>query len=122
QVDVLDGAMRRLQHEIAELTVGRVQSGRIDEYHLSAREILDPGDAIARRLRSPEDDRQLLADQTIQERRFPGVGPADQRHESGAAGHRTDAPELRVDRRLLDVPTVRAARPTRREAGSGASR
>ena len=97
QVDVLDGAMRGLQHEVAELAVGRVQPGRIDEYHLRVRQILDAGDAVPGRLRPRGDDRELLTDQAVQKRGFPSVGPADERHESGAAGHHGDIGETETD-------------------------
>src|SRR5205807_3596355 len=98
EIDVLDGTMGRLQHERSELAVGRVQPGRVDEHHLGAGEILDPGDAIPRCLRPRRDDRELLADETIQQRRLSGVGPTDQRYESGADGHWTNARERSVGR------------------------
>src|SRR5262249_61789097 len=98
QVDVLHGALRGLQHEIAELAVGRVEAGRIDEDHLGAWQILDAGDAVSRGLGATRDDRELLADQPDQERRFPGVRSADERHEPGAAGHWSGCLEAGLDR------------------------
>src|SRR5262245_6924946 len=51
KIDVLDGAPRGVEHEVAQLAVGRVEPGRVDEYDLAAPDVLDPGDAVPGRLR-----------------------------------------------------------------------
>ena len=47
---------------------------------------VDADDAVARRLRLWADDAELLADDAIEERGFPGVGFSDDGDDSGA-GH-----------------------------------
>src|SRR5262249_39108075 len=81
EVDVLDGAPRGPQHEVAQLALGRVEPGRVDEDDLGAPEVLDAGDAVPGRLRARRDDRELLTHQAVQEGRLPGVGAPDERHE-----------------------------------------
>src|SRR2546422_10228549 len=86
EVDLLDCAARGLLHEGTEPAGGRVEPGRVDEDDLRAREVLDAGDPVARRLRARRDDRELLADEAIQEGRLARVRAADERNEP-CAGH-----------------------------------
>src|SRR2546427_818952 len=94
EVDLLDCAARGLLHEGTEPAGGRVEPGRVDEDDLRAREVLDAGDPVARRLRARRDDRELLADEAIQEGRLARVRAADERNEP-CAGH--GWPETRRD-------------------------
>jgi hypothetical protein len=60
-----------------------MDAGRIDEDGLPFGIVLDPHDAVARRLGFIGDDCELLADDAVQEGRFAGVRPSDERDESG---------------------------------------
>ena len=64
-----------------------VNSRRIDEHDLRARQRQHALDRRARGLRPRRDDRQLGPQQRVQQRGFPGVGPAQNRDESRAMFH-----------------------------------
>ena len=75
-IHVLHRALRRLQHELTELAAARVQPRRVHEDDLGVGQVPDPGDAVARGLRPRRDDRQLLADQPVEQRGLARVRPA----------------------------------------------
>jgi hypothetical protein len=102
---------QRLHHEYHEVRVGQrrgggavhgpvqgtalaeMQSRRVDEGQLHAGPVEHAEHAMARGLRARRDDRHLLADQSIDQRRLADIGTADQRGESRAkagwtGGHR----------------------------------
>src|SRR5712691_68048 len=95
EVDLLDRAARGLLHEGTEPTGGRVEPWRVDEDNLRAREVLDAGDPVARRLRARRDDGELLAHEAIQEGRLARVRAADERNEP-CAGHCSGVREARA--------------------------
>src|SRR5262245_46999429 len=65
-----------------------VQSRRVDEEQLRIGCVLDAEDAAARGLRLVADDRELLAEDRVHERRLPGVGSAEDRGDaSPMRGH-----------------------------------
>jgi hypothetical protein len=61
-----------------------VQSGRVEEQQLRARPVLDPEDPAARGLRLGAHDRELLAEDRVQERRLARVRPPEDRDRARA--------------------------------------
>ena len=80
-------------HLAAERRVRTVNSWSVDQNDLAAQLALllghmdDPQNAVTRGLGLRTDDGQLLADQSIEERGFAGVGTAQYADESGMKGH-----------------------------------
>src|SRR5436305_9666273 len=80
-------------HFPSQRTVRGMHSWGVNEDNLSCRSSLffgnmhDPKNAIARGLRFGTDNRQLLADEFVQQSGFAGVGTAEDANESGAKGH-----------------------------------
>src|SRR5262249_58478790 len=66
---------------------GRVESGCVDEDAVGVADGLDVRDAVTGGLGTRVDDRELLTYQAVQERRLPGVGAPDERHEPGTVGY-----------------------------------
>ena len=64
-----------------------VDAGRVDEDDLRLGQRPDADDAVPRRLRLRRDDRDLRADERVQQRRLADVRPADDRDVSRAVGH-----------------------------------
>ena len=70
-----------------------MHAGSVDQHDLSALaplllgDIDDAKDAIARSLRLGRNDRQLLADQRIEQRALASIGTAKDADESGVKGH-----------------------------------
>ena len=65
-----------------------VDAGRVDEHELAVVQVLDGEDPVPRRLRLVRDDRDLGADDQVEERGLAGVGTADERDEPGACHYR----------------------------------
>ncbi len=68
-----------LHHPHIHLVQRPVDSGRIEEGDLSPRVVEDADDPVARRLRFGGDDRDLVAEDAVQQRRLAGIRTADQR-------------------------------------------
>lgn len=98
-IAALECVLDLIEHAAVELCRPFVNAGRVDEHNLRGRETGDTSLlAPARQFQHAEDPRtgglrlvrndgQLLPEQCVQQRRFPGVGPADDGHKSGAEGH-----------------------------------
>ena len=84
EIDVLERALDGLAHERPELPRRRVQPRCVDEHDLGFRQVANPRDAIARGLRAGRHDCQLLAHQTVEQRRFAGIRAAHEGNEAGA--------------------------------------
>jgi hypothetical protein len=83
----LEQAGARLRDDrAAERVVRRVQARRVDERDLQRRRLLrvHAEDAGARRLRLGRRDRQLLAEQRVEQRGLADVGAADDRAAAAA--------------------------------------
>ena len=65
-------------HRPVEAALGREQAGRVDEHDLRLALGQDAAHGRAGRLRLAGDDRDLLADERVDERRLAGVGRADE--------------------------------------------
>ena len=65
---------------------GRENAGRIDEDDLRRAFQRNAAHQRARRLHLARDDRHLGADKLVEQRRFAGVGRADQRDEAATRG------------------------------------
>ncbi len=63
-----------------------MDTGRVYEYELTARQVLDRDDSIPRRLRLVRNDRDLRADHAIEERGLAGIRTANERGEA-STGH-----------------------------------
>ena len=74
-------AARHAVQEPPELAHGLVQAGSVEEDELAARIRDDPAHRVARSLLNRRDDRHLLADEPVHERRFAGVRPPDNRYD-----------------------------------------
>ena len=79
-------------------------------------------DAGARRLRLVRDDRDLLADEPVQQRRLAGVRPADERDEAGLHDGRPSLWPPAPGARRTGVAAARAASTPARGARAGARR
>src|SRR5437870_7884047 len=124
EVDVLQRALGRSRHELAELAGDRPQAGRIHEDDLRRRQIADPRDPVTRRLRPRRHDGELLADEPVQQRRLARVRPSDQRHEAGTRGPggRTAATHARSPFQSAAgarVPSTSRSRSCMRRASTG---
>ena len=71
----------------AESTHRLVDAGRVDEHDLHVRPREHPSYLRPRRLRFVGDDRDLRAENVVEQRRLPDVGPPDQRHEPRSEAH-----------------------------------
>jgi hypothetical protein len=70
---------RRGEHRPLQKVARLEQTRCVEEDELDGTLGEDPGDALPRRLRLRRDDREVLADQPVQERRLARVGTADER-------------------------------------------
>ena len=92
--------------------------GRVEEDHLPARIVPHAEDPVARRLRLVRDDGELLADEAVEQRRFAGVGPADERDEAGTS---STARSRRLRARLSGTRRRMRTLCTRRRSASSTS-
>ena len=74
---------------------GRWMPGRVEEHDLRVGIVPHAQNARPRRLRLVGDDRQLGADQPVEQRRLAGVGTADERDEPGLHDDRRSRPRDR---------------------------
>ena len=78
----------RPRHARGERVARALDAGQVDEHELDVvAALVHAADRPARRLRPVGDDRHLLADDGVDERRLADVGPPGERDEA-AAGHR----------------------------------
>ena len=75
-----------IHHPHVQLVQRAMNAGRIEKGDLPARLVEDADDTIARRLRLLGNDRDLLPENAVEERRLAGVGAAYQRYGAGAHG------------------------------------
>lgn len=87
-VDAFEGRRDFAHHLLVQDGGGFVQAGRVDENDLPFRTIDDALNAVAGSLRLGSDDGDFLADETIEQRGFTGVGAADDSDEAGALAAR----------------------------------
>ena len=85
-VGVVRAAPGGRHHGAVEPPPRRENSRRVEEHELGAALHRDAAQQRARGLHLGRDDRDLAADQRIDQRRFAGVGRADQRDEAAARG------------------------------------
>ena len=90
-VGVVRAAPGRRDHGAVEPPPRRENARRVDEDELRAALHRDAAHQRARRLHLGRDDRDLAADQRIDQRRFAGIGRADQRDEAAARGFAASA-------------------------------
>ena len=102
EVGILRAAPGGADHGAVEPPARREDAGRIDEDELRRARDRDAAHQRARRLHLGRDDRDLGADQRIEQRRFAGIGRADQRDEAAA--------------RARGAPVIDSAQPLRRPA------
>ncbi len=82
-------------HLASQRAVGFVHAGSVDEHNLptvfafALRNVDDALYAVARSLRLGRNDRQFLADKSVQQSGLAGVRPAKNADESGAEWHRS---------------------------------
>ena len=86
-------------HGAVEPASGREDAGRIDEDSCELPDDRDAAHQRARGLHLVGDDRDLGADQRVDQRRFAGVGRADQRDEAAA---RSPVPASAIETIRLD--------------------
>ena len=77
------GGESGLHHDLVQTGFGLVDSRRIQKNDLAFGEVLDPEKAVAGGLGSVGDDGQLLAQETVEERRLAGIGPPDKGDKAG---------------------------------------
>ena len=87
QVGVLGPGPGGGDHRPVEPALGREDARRVDQQDLRVAVDRDAHQPGARGLRLGADDRDLLPDQRIDQRRLAGVGRADHRDEAAALGH-----------------------------------
>ena len=75
--------MNRGHHSAIQFVTGLVHAGRVDQDNLSMSAGDDAENFETSRLRLVGDRGDLLADQSIQQSRFAGVGAADESHIAG---------------------------------------
>ena len=125
QVGRAEGVGRVAHHGRVHPVLGLVDAGRVDERDLGAGPARHAEDALAGRLRLVRDDRDLLADEGVDERRLAGVGPADDGDLADARSVRLSAvplhrPEARLTAELrLERRALRPARSGRGRRGAG---
>ena len=84
QIDFRAGGKRLIDHVFVQAAAGPVDAGGIEEEDLSAGKRMNPEDAVAGRLRLRRGDRNLLAENTIEQCRFADIRSADDGYETGA--------------------------------------
>src|SRR5579864_1634411 len=77
-VGVAQGAVGGLDHVLIHAVHGLVNAWRVEEDHLRGSRRAHADDPVTRRLRLVGHDCDLLADEVVQEGRFPCIRPADQ--------------------------------------------
>ena len=80
-------------HRPVEAALGREQAGRVDEHDLRLALGQDAAHGRAGRLRLAGDDRHLLADEGVDQRRFSRVRRADERDEAASGLAHVAAPQ-----------------------------
>ena len=83
QVALFERSAHRVHQTLIEWRVGLVDAGCIGKNDLRFRERKHALDRRPRSLRLIGDDCHLLPDEGVEQRRFAGVGPADQGNETG---------------------------------------
>ena len=81
-VDLVERRERAAVGALAQQGAGLVDAGRVEEHDLRGVGRAHAAYLRARRLRPVRDDRHLVADEAVHERRLPDVRPADHRDES----------------------------------------
>ncbi len=104
-VDFPQGLDGGVHHPDVQSMQGPMDARRIDEHDLAVRIILHAQDAPARRLRLVGDDRDLGADEGVEQRGLAGVGPPDQGHVTGL--HRIDCTSGRAMRSMQEPAVLR---------------
>ena len=87
QVGIARALPRGCDHRAIEPATRIEDAGRIDQQQLCLAFDRDPHQPHPRRLRLGADDRDLLADQRVDQRRLARIGGADHRHEAAAFRH-----------------------------------
>ena len=82
-VDFFQRTFRRAEHVFAELELRFMNAGRVEENHLRVVDCQNALNARARRLRLIGSDRDLLPDQSIDQRRLADIRTSDHRREAG---------------------------------------
>ena len=85
-VDLAERGHRDVDHAHVEAMQGAMHARGVDVDNLPVGTGVGADDPVARRLRLVGDDRQLGADEPVEQGRLTGVGPADQGDESGPHG------------------------------------
>ncbi len=111
QVRVGDGRLGRLHHGALKGVPRLQESGRIEKDRLEVGRGKNTEDAVARRLCLPGDDRDLLPEKAVHQRRFSNVRLANDGDIAAAESvfhchHFTDAREIRVP----TLPILRCGR------------
>src|SRR5580692_530240 len=97
-VDAFQSSGHFMHHLPPQGRVRRVQPWSIDKNNLALGPRYKALNAVARRLRLGSDNRDLLANQAVEERRLPRVGTSHNRHESRLV------PSLRLALLLVPCP------------------
>ena len=105
QVGVMRPAPGRRHHGAVEPAFRREDAGRIDQDDLGVVLDHDAADQRARGLHLARDDRDLGADQRVDQRGFADIGRADQRDEAAACRGRRGVVRRRLHPSLLPPPT-----------------
>src|SRR6185503_17496915 len=117
QVHLAQAPARLLHHALVHAVHGLVDPRGVEEHDLALRAVHDGQDAVPGGLRLVGDDRHLLADQAVHQRRLPHVGPAHHGHEAGPEAHAVTSAGLRRKRtrltRFLSASTTSTTNPLR---------
>src|SRR5262249_51125977 len=100
-VDVANGLERHIDHPHVHAMQRTVDARGVEKYDLCVRIIADAENPGSRRLRFHRNDREFGANQAIEERRFAGIRPADERHESTFHGTASCAGSSSTNRRVI---------------------
>jgi hypothetical protein len=82
-VDVLEGGVDGLLHALGELVHRLLEAGQVDEHELPVLVVRDPEHPSPRRVRDLRGDRDLLADEGVDERGLADVRPSRDGDEAG---------------------------------------
>ena len=90
-------------HARGERVAGSLHARQVDEHHLAVAARAHAADRPPRGLRTIGDDRHLLSDDRVDERRLAHVRPAGQRHEAAARQRLSRASNSALQRQHLAV-------------------